>query len=682
MAVQRCNDYSQLGSTDDATAVDAEETRSVYNSMTEDFKKRFGLLEILGFLASTFFIILVAILLTLMWYWGHLVEQQPTGNLLTSLALRGWLPQFITALAAVLRLATGAQALVCCMMLASLALLQNAIRGSLDRHGVAILQEAGPGPHALWLPFTRAAFRGRYICGWLAATILFITSTLLQFSSTMLLGDFATAHLLRDSTNIMVDFTSKPFLDDSKLARLDSRPLAFPVFAEKAEGRNELVSSTTDPGLFDTGSVSRAYLPLVSTDRIRVYDYQGFATVLTSQTICFAPDIANLKMTFDAAPSEENVGQQKNARFEFRLNGTIPSPTRSRSPLYSQYHERNRMFNFDSPLNQPKADLLSPCPPVGLAGLNICYLSGWSSGNDKNTYASQWYLITRVAVSRDMDINEIAHLRPDTTEPAVEFEGAEWTKQTWSNNNNRKLIVRHSLCVTKPTYTHANVSVGTPGLANIHTEPGVVRINPLTSQLNLDAVMLQMGVDAKRLNPPWKRSILALGEHYDLVNRSKYEGRESTISTPKVLSKLPGSSDARCGACLPSDELAANEVSTIKNLVPKCVDWQQFTGDPTVWQLFVKVWQRSGSLALAFEAFSNFAFLSIYTPWPIGGGLVGGEPEKPATVSFLEGQLVPRKWRGYGLVMGLVGCHTFVLFLVIGEFVASATYQPLKEKED
>lgn len=85
--------------------------------------------------------------------------------------------------------------------------------------------------------------------------------------------------------------------------------------------------------------------------------------------------------------------------------------------------------------------------------------------------------------------------------------------------------------------------------------------------------MSHMGIEGKQLPASWKKAILALGEQYD--------GKESTIGTPKVLPKLSGSSDdLRDGAYIPSDELAANEVFDVRESRSELRRVAAFYGEP------------------------------------------------------------------------------------------------------
>lgn len=142
----------QLHPPDDKVNSRAPDHEAPAQSIWPRLMKRFGLLEIFLFAGSIIYIVAVVILLSLLWTWGHGVETRPSGNLVTILALRDWLPQFITILTAVLRFALAAQISCCCMMLASLSLRRNAIRGPRDRHDVGVLQEATPGPSSLLPP--------------------------------------------------------------------------------------------------------------------------------------------------------------------------------------------------------------------------------------------------------------------------------------------------------------------------------------------------------------------------------------------------------------------------------------------------------------------------------------------------------------------------------------------------
>jgi hypothetical protein len=206
------------------------------------------------------------------------------------------------------------------MMLATLALGRHAITKPKDRHSVVILQETGPGPSALLLPFARAAIRRRFVCGSVITALLFAIVTLANFSLTLLLSDMQPANLFGETKSLAVNMTEGNF-DMESVAMMGERPVAYPVFAERTEGRIDIGSTQQDRGLFDTGNTSRAYMPLSNIDRVRVRQYHGFGTVLTTHTICFPLDVSNITIV--------DLYRQGNLYHEPNLKGTILAQAQS-----------------------------------------------------------------------------------------------------------------------------------------------------------------------------------------------------------------------------------------------------------------------------------------------------------------------------------------------------------------
>ena len=77
-------------------------------------------------------------------------------------------------------------------------------------------------------------------------------------------------------------------------------------------------------------------------------------------------------------------------------------------------------------------------------------------------------------------------------------------------------------------------------------------------------------------------------------------------------------------------------------------------------QLFLNAWRELGSLSVAFGALNTFIFLTLYIPVSTKDAAINGDVPKYAVVDFIEVRLVPRRWVGFGIVMGIFGmpCRT------------------------
>src|SRR3569833_2066213 len=647
-------------------------------------KKRFGLLGMLTFMSGIIIIPGVVAVLSALWYLGFEAEAHPRNNILAILALQGWLPQTITILSAVLRYSITAQVVTASMMMASLALGHNAITDGDDRHDLVILQEASPGPSALALPFAKAAMRGRYIRGLLLVVAMLGVSILSQFASTMLLSDFKSVHLLGFSRTLHVNMTTGDF-DIDNFRSIGGRPVEYPLFAERAEGRNAVTPTTTSPGLFDTGNVSRAYVPLSAEDRVRLREYHGFATVLTTHTICFPPDLSNVTLIDRYRTGniyEGPKGNESSWEAEFALTGTIPPPE---SALYGQYHGQ-RSFNLDRLFSYNLTGVVADnCPSFALYGLNICSLGTlpWAVIPDEGLTLSdsgdiddgdvKWFLITRMEVPQKSLAQNLTRLLQN--EATLQFDGVESVSQTYSDGE-FSMTFHHSLCATRSIYTWANASVKSPMKdMTIIQEPRANRNshsnNSQDNAYDLGGVLRQMGIDGEYIDSVEERGVFVLWDDHDLRNRTAY--MNATIDMDEIIDT--GHSGVQT-VCIPSKEWSHHE--------PKVYYYDICTtstiADLMAQQLLLNTYTQSGSLALAFEALSTFAFLALYTPLSTKDSAVNGNEPKYAVSSFIEDGLVPGWFLGLGLVLGTVVCHVASVLVVLKMFFGKRAYEPVADE--
>jgi hypothetical protein len=624
-------------------------------------------------------IIAVVIVLALLWCGGNWTSSRILSNLLKTLALRNWLPQFITILTAILRFVISAHILICCMMVASLAISRNAIRQVEDQHYVTVLQEAGPGPTAMFLPFARAARHGRFVIGFLSVCMMILISTLLQFASTMLLSDFSSALLPGSSSNLVVNMTTGNFDIDNSLTQ--SRPVAYPVFAERSEGRNKILPEGSERGLMDTGNVSRAYMALSAEDRVRVRSYQGFGTVLTTHFICFPPDLSNTSVIdlyhntsmytpgsiYD--PASSNASDTSVA---FALSGTIPPPS---STLYEEYNSGGRSFNFNrlSAFNNTGAEV-DACGPIRLYSLNFCTLFNYpwrgegdffdNDTGDIDDPDAEWFLVTRMFVPQSATSANLSSAFHHG--PVFQFEGAEWVNQTYSDGTT-SFTLSHSLCVSRAIYTWADTKIQTSieREMKIWKEPEVARSTnhkyDEDNTYDISEVQRQFGVDSEISKALDEREILTLVSDVDIRNRSAFIN--ASISIGNLLGNF---NNIETSKCIPSIAWQHHE--------PKVYYYslcgQSIVEDLIAQQLFLNVLETSRSLALAFESLATFIFLAIYTPYSTKSDLVNGnDSPKYVDVSFTEERLVPRRFVGFGLVMGLVTSHIFLVGIIVFVFL-------------
>ena len=173
-------------------------------------------------------------------------------------------------------------------MIAVLALKRNSILLP-DLAAAIMIQFQNTGPLTLALRLFHSRSHGRAKLLFSLGTILVITSTLLQFSSKILLFDFSIAPMTGSIQELVVpygirdisDIATNPEACMDYLGYCRSKPGGFPAFGEYLE-------PTSDEDEFhDTGLTMRTFLPVISeTQRSILRDYRGPATVVDSRMVC------------------------------------------------------------------------------------------------------------------------------------------------------------------------------------------------------------------------------------------------------------------------------------------------------------------------------------------------------------------------------------------------------------
>ncbi|KAF8244079.1 hypothetical protein K440DRAFT_636535 [Wilcoxina mikolae CBS 423.85] len=144
-----------------------------------------GIIGIAGFLAS-------------FWAWGY--SQAKTG-FWARVVIATFATRVITISTAILRVFMAAQMLLCCYMLASMALEYNQVREQ-DKEMMTAFQRGNEGPLSMFLMFIKArAHSYRNIGGLIALGLMVLTGVASQLFSTMLLWDFVTMELPGNSTS-------------------------------------------------------------------------------------------------------------------------------------------------------------------------------------------------------------------------------------------------------------------------------------------------------------------------------------------------------------------------------------------------------------------------------------------------------------------------------------------------
>lgn len=241
-------------------------------------------------LMNTLLMGLVALLIpTAVGFLAFLWSYRNGGNVNSTfyrIVVGGWIVQAVTITSVVLRFAVSTSAGIATSMLAALAL---EVQGTNLRSAasVSILRFVNSGPQSLLLDLKHS-----WKHNWRSsatASLLFLTTLLLQFTSTLLASDLGDGFLIgpeaRNTTNTRITQGNLDLSGASVF--ISGTPREFPLFAELHSGGGSDPDSTRD-----TGVLLRGLLPFPSSAiRTSIEAFSGQSTILDSRVVCVRPQI-------------------------------------------------------------------------------------------------------------------------------------------------------------------------------------------------------------------------------------------------------------------------------------------------------------------------------------------------------------------------------------------------------
>ncbi|KAE9379748.1 hypothetical protein N431DRAFT_478669 [Stipitochalara longipes BDJ] len=250
-------------------------------------KNRFGV-YLISILASSA-VVLIAGLSFLLFLW----LAPATNHQWRSIILAGWATRSVTLTALAIRWATATQATATISMLAAIQL----EKGGTAFYNVAALSIArykNSGP-AMSLPifFDKIAVRQQFLLP-AFAMLLACTTLVLQFTSTILLGDMQLGPVLGTSKTGLAMMASQNRQLGSGFFSSNywsTTPTAFQAFAEYTE------PPFNGSDISDTGVAIRGFLPL-STESVRssLQNYSGVAALFDTRVACLQPLSSNIQV--------------------------------------------------------------------------------------------------------------------------------------------------------------------------------------------------------------------------------------------------------------------------------------------------------------------------------------------------------------------------------------------------
>ncbi|KAK6531915.1 hypothetical protein TWF694_003078 [Orbilia ellipsospora] len=260
---------------------------------------RIGLLSAIIFFGSSVFAIICMGWFAFLW-WGTI-----DNSVWHRIVINDWATRAISLPSSFFRMAVVTQAGIALSMLAAIAIERSYVPLS-HLPAVSIMRATAPSTTStifgLIFPLAQNSHEGRgpmtfSVIG--LASLITLTTTLLGFTSTILISDSIVKPIPNGVTNVTVplDFhwvqnSGQIVFDYYDLNYWQALPpVILPAFGEYSAA--PLVS----PGMVDTGPTIRAFLPFTnSKDRGQLHSYKGKAILWDGRVICQKPQISNYQV--------------------------------------------------------------------------------------------------------------------------------------------------------------------------------------------------------------------------------------------------------------------------------------------------------------------------------------------------------------------------------------------------
>ena len=323
----------------DATLVEKTES---------EIPRRSSLLRRVGWMATCTMVTTVCAVLAVVGFIGFMWFADFSNNHWHKIMVEGWATRAVSFSTLVLRSAVDLQAGIATAMLAAV-VIESASILLLDAVEVSTMRASNPHPRALLIPAIKGAHwtvPGLNSFGYsVTVLLLFMTTVMLQFSSTVLLSDLRLGQLpgLASQLNATYDFEyvaygpsgkSDPALGFSAWNKFSyplqmrtstwlRNPPTYPAFAEYSK------PIPVPKGVDDTGTLLRAFLPFTDTQsREIVRNYSGNAMVLDARVSCQAPKLEDLSIQLPPLYKTHWESTGRNLTYQGRMSGKLrPSIT-------------------------------------------------------------------------------------------------------------------------------------------------------------------------------------------------------------------------------------------------------------------------------------------------------------------------------------------------------------------
>ncbi|KAF7527822.1 hypothetical protein PCG10_002294 [Penicillium crustosum] len=617
---------------------------------------RLGITQILILCLGS--IILVIAVLPLAWLWvesmAAAVGREPS-SAWVSVIEKNWTTRIVTICTAIVRAVVTAQASVATAMFAGI-ILERVGSPLVDGPFYSTVRALSGSPiNLLWTPNLPLHRTGLSVLVVILIVLEVLVTIAVQFLSTLLVADFGNGAFTHTSnvTNIrLLNYTRDPFLGPW----WSMPPSAGWAFAEQLE------PPIAGPKYDDTGHTYRAFLPyLEAAQRKSLRHFRGPVPISDQRVVCVQPTIRDLRLDTASLTFPRLSGQIAIA------NGTYPMLRNTESQPYL-------------PFTCALATSMSiPNQEQGLTSL--C----WPD------YGMEWKVFVEdplvtlgpIAYNNSMIIGYLQActmfmLLDVVSSAGVPNNGTEEVRVLGNNDTNSSPWVMVGNGTDHPT-VRVTTCIGNLGVdtftAEIHSnwegsEPTMSWNQPM-QRYDTESMRTQLGAVRPR-QPLNHRGVLALGPRSDW---------QPLFPDPVIPASILNVSDTNP---VRSQSLGASNAWNVKGALAQILIRMQNEGtimaDPGIiltrdappgiyiaheayTSLFQDTLEQTKSPAVALQA-----LLTLFTQMVYYDRLLRINGTDRAETAFSHTALIPTRWTGFGVGMGLLLSHWVVMAIVVGLF--------------
>ncbi|KAF5243251.1 hypothetical protein FANTH_8260 [Fusarium anthophilum] len=385
------------------------------------------------------------------------------------------------------------QAATCTSMLAAI-LLQNGAVPLACSAAVSIIRCHNSGPWSLYKKTTTDWHYGPLSVGLLTKLLTF-TTLFLQFTTTILLSEVG-IHSLPVATSVPrtyygTDPRGPSFLSQELAPKpfYQATPERYPAFAEWVSNATNTSADHGEfapynsPGIRDTGTVVRAFLPFKDDERRSLIGYQGYATALDTRVVCTRPIIKNV--TFSSVNGYRVAG----------LADVKQKPSGFRRHRFDPQNQ-NHTMSFDCTLvavtsanySQTTTWPLTLCKPISEHSKQGIYSVMQPEGQEE---LGNSYLLLNATMA-----NAVTGLdTSDVWTSIILKDKYIYNGTAQGRNSNSSVVIQFTLCMTAFEGQEMEVDVMRP--ETFSPEP-LMRWNTSSASYDIREVQNQLGVGLPR----------------------------------------------------------------------------------------------------------------------------------------------------------------------------------------